>query len=131
MKFRFLLTLILITSIANTSVNADDNYAPLTTLIAELANMAVMASQCEARLINFGSKAMEQKECIDFMTSFIRKWPDRDFLEDEIVDIVTRIEEGEISCDESCRNMLIRCEELRITVTYVLDYMDYVVEEGL
>lgn len=103
-------------------------YPELITLIAELANLGVMGNRCETRLINFGKDALNSDECAGFTKRYYEHWPDRAALQQEILEFAKRSERGEFDCDARCRSMLMRCEELRIGVTYVLDYIDFVKE---
>lgn len=105
-----------------------DYYPELITLIAELANLGVMADRCEQQLINFGARALRAEECASFTNRYHELWPDRAALQEEILEFAKRSERGDFVCDARCRSMLLRCEELRIAVTYVLDYMDFAAE---
>lgn len=116
------------TLFASLSHAEDDYYPPLITLISQMANMSVMADRCEQKLLPFGKAALESEECASYKKSFYEQWPSREALQLEILDIVNKIEQGELSCDERCNNMLLRSEELRISVTYILDYMDFLAE---
>lgn len=105
-----------------------DYFPHLITLIAQLANLAVEADHCEQQLTFFARKGLESKACKDFKKNYYSLWADREALQEEILDYVLRSEAGEFVCDERCRNMLMRCEELRITITYVLDYMEFALD---
>ena len=108
---------------------AEYDYFPhLITLIAQMANLAVEADNCEQQLSYYGRKALEGKTCKDFKAHYYAQWPDRESLKDEILSYVVRAEQGEYVCDERCRSMLTRCEELRITIAYVLDYMEFALD---
>lgn len=106
----------------------DRDYPELTALIAELANLGVMGNHCETQLINFGKAALNSDECVAFTKRYHDQWPDREALQQHILSFAKRSETGEFACDSRCRSMLLRCEELRIGVAYVLDYIDFVKE---
>ncbi len=108
---------------------AEYDYFPyLITLIAEMANLAVEADNCEQQLTYFARKGLESPQCRAFKKHYYSLWPDRDSLQEEILSYVVRAEQGEYLCDERCRSMLMRCEELRITIAYVLDYMEFALD---
>jgi len=111
---------------ANAAVK--DYFPELITLIATLANMAVEADNCEKQLTNFGKKGLESPDCRSFKKAYYSYWPDRESLQEEILSYVLRSEAGEIDCDERCVNMLMRSEELRITIVYILDYMEFALD---
>lgn len=109
--------------------DAEYDYFPhLITLIAQMANLAVEADNCEQQLTYYGRKGLESEACKGFKEHYYAQWPDRESLQDEILSYVVRAEQGEYVCDERCRSMLTRCEELRITITYVLDYMEFALD---
>lgn len=103
-----------------------DYYPELITLIAELANLDALAKRCEEDMINFGKDALNKEMCANFISHYHELWPDHDALSNQILDFAKRSERGEITCDDNCRSMLRRCEELRISIRYVFDYIDYV-----
>lgn len=103
-----------------------DYYPELITLIAELANLDALAKRCEEDMINYGRDALRKEMCANFTDHYAELWPDHDALSNQILDFATRSERGEITCDDNCRSMLRRCEELRIAIRYVFDYIDYV-----
>ncbi len=108
---------------------ADYDYFPhLITLIAEMANLAVEADNCEQQLTYFARKGLNSPQCRSFKKNYYGQWPDRESLQDEILSYVIRAEQGEYVCDERCRSMLTRCEELRISIAYVLDYMEFALD---
>ena len=113
---------------APSAAEKSEYYPELITLIAELANLGVMGNRCETQLINFGKAAVTGDECAGFTKRYYEHWADRAALQQEILEFAKRSERGEFDCDARCRSMLMRCEELRIAVTYVLDYMDFAKE---
>jgi len=100
----------------------------ITEMIKELAQLTALAEVCGEELNNWGNKALESEACKNFSTRFYKAWPDREALLNEVADLFSRIESGSLACDDSCRDRLQRVEELRVTVTYYLDYMDFVKE---
>lgn len=108
---------------------AEYDYFPyLITLIAQMANLAAEADKCEQQLTYFARKGLESPQCRIFKKNYYAQWPDRKALQEEILSYVIRSERGEYVCDERCRMMLMRCEELRISITYVLDYMEFALD---
>ena len=105
---------------------AGDYYPELITLIAELANLDALAKRCEEDMNNYGKDALQKEMCANFTGHYAELWPDHDALSNQILDFAQRAERGEIACDDNCRSMLRRCEELRISIRYVFDYIDYV-----
>ncbi|MBK8162552.1 MAG: hypothetical protein IPK65_05220 [Gammaproteobacteria bacterium] len=103
-----------------------DYYPELITLIAELANLDALAKHCEVDMNNFGREALRKDMCAKFTGHYAELWPDHDALSEQILAFAKRAERGEINCDDNCRSMLRRCEELRIAIRYVFDYIDYV-----
>ena len=109
--------------------SAEYDYFPhLITLIAQLANLAAEADHCERQLTLYARKGLASEACTSFKKHYYAQWPDREALQDEILSYVLRAEAGEFVCDERCRNMLLRCEELRIIITYTLDYMEFALD---
>lgn len=103
-----------------------DYYPELITLIAELANLDALAKRCEEDMMNYGKDALRKEMCANFTGHYAELWPSHDALSNQILDFAKRAERGEITCDDNCRSMLRRCEELRISIRYVFDYIDYV-----
>lgn len=102
-----------------------DYYPIVITLIAELANMSYAASLCETQLQWYAKEAIEGKECRQFTDRFFELWPEPNALGLEIVDMIIKIERGEVICDADCLTTLLRAEEMRINIEYVLDYIEY------
>lgn len=96
-------------------------------LISKLATLTDMADGCGEHMNYYGKKALTGEVCKEFKQAFYAEWPSREALQQEVSDYVLRLEQGKLKC-ENCRVMLQRVEELRITVTYYLDYMDFVKE---
>ena len=96
-------------------------------LIKNLAKLTDMADACGEHMNFFGKKALEGEVCKEFKQGFYDLWPSREALQLEVADYTYRLEQGEYKC-ETCDVMLQRAEELRITVTYYLDYMDFLNE---
>jgi len=99
----------------------------ITQLITTLAKLTDMADACGEHMNYYGKKALEGAVCKEFNETFYGKWPTRDSLQQEVEYYTLRLEQGDLVC-ESCKLMLVRVEELRITITYYLDYMDFVKE---
>jgi hypothetical protein len=116
----------LLSATAPAPAKASDYYPELVTLIAELANLDALAQHCEEDMMNFGKDALRKDMCANFVSHYGELWPNQDALSNQILDFAKRSERGEITCDDTCRSMLRRCEELRITISYVFDYIDYV-----
>ena len=99
----------------------------ITQLIKTLATLTDMAEACGEHMNYFGQKALQGAVCKEFKQEFTNHWASREILELEVADYVDRLEQGQYVC-ERCQLMLQRVEELRITVTYYLDYMDFIDE---
>ncbi len=98
--------------------------ADLIELITQLAKMTDMAGACGEHMNYFGKKALEGGVCKDFNDAFIGKWSSREDLKQMVDNYMLEIEQGKVDC-ENCRMMLQRVEELRITVAYYIDYMEF------
>lgn len=118
------ITLVCTTAYSQTS---PPEQAKITDLIKNLAVLTDKADACGEHMNYFGKKALEGAVCKEFSQGFYELWPSREALQQEVADYTYRLEQGEFIC-ETCRFMLQRAEELRITVTYYLDYMDFVKE---
>lgn len=97
----------------------------LTGLITQLATLTGLAGQCGEQLDYYGKDAVAGKECAEFNKQFYALWPGRDQLREEIAELIRVVESGEQPCDDICTSQVQRIEELRVTVTYFLDYFDF------
>ena len=122
------IVLIALVSIAMTPVSRAADDARITEMIKELARLTALAEACGGEMNNWGKKAVDGEACKAFTTRFYAAWPDRETLMAEVADYFDRVESGAMECDSGCRDRLQRVEELRVTVTYYLDYMDFVQE---
>jgi len=87
-----------------------------------------LADQCGEQLNYYGKNALKAKPCEAFRSGFYKEWPNREALRDLLAHEFADVEQGRRPCDEDCRVQLQRIEELRVTLTYYLDYMDFVAE---
>jgi hypothetical protein len=117
-------------AIASSTVRAQDKAATdVRGLYSDLADISGMANRCEEDLKNFAKRALEESPaCRQFSRRFGERFSDRASLLAEVAAFTDRSERGELACDRQCVEMLRKCEEMRIGVTYVLDYMDFVKE---
>ncbi len=99
----------------------------ITQLIITLAKLSDMAEACGEHMNYFGKKALDGAVCKEFKQAFFDHWSSRKALEREVIDHADRLESGQLIC-ERCALMLERIDELRVTVTYHLDYMDFIAE---
>ncbi len=99
-----------------------------TSLISKLAVLVGLADQCGEQLNYYGKDALKATPCASFKTGFYKEWPDRESLRDLLAQEFSAVEQGHRACDEDCQVQLQRIEELRVTLTYYLDYMDFVSE---
>ena len=99
--------------------------AEILDLIKTLARLTDMADACGEHINFFGKKALEGEVCQEFNQAYHDQWPTRAALQQQVSDYTVRLQKGDYICD-TCEVMLQRVEELRITVTYYLDYMDFV-----
>lgn len=99
----------------------------ITDLIKRLALLTDMADGCGEQMNYYGKKALTGELCSKFRKSFYDQWPSREALQDLVTAYTNRLDSGQLKCD-SCRVVLQRAEELRITLVYYLDYMDYLEE---
>ncbi len=99
----------------------------ITDLIKNLAVLTDLADGCGEQMNYYGKKALQGKLCNQFRNDFTALWPSREALQEVVVNYTNRLDKGTLKCD-SCRLVLQRAEELRITLTYYLDYMDYMKE---
>lgn len=96
----------------------------LNRLVNTLAELSEMGEACGEHMNYFGKKALQGAVCKKFKQEYYDYWPSRKALLLEVNDHKQRQELGEYSCDP-CQEMLKQAEELRIFVTYYLDYMDF------
>jgi hypothetical protein len=99
-----------------------------TVMITKLAVLVDQADRCGEFLNNFGKKALKSPPCEEFHKGFYKEWAGRDELRAILAAEFEAVEQGKRACDEACSAQLQRIEELRVTLTYYLDYMDFVVE---
>lgn len=112
---------------ATTHAQNGTEKAEILDLIKNLARLTDMADACGEHMNYFGKKALAGAVCREFDQSYHALWPSRAALQEVVTDYTIRLQRGEYVCD-TCEVMLQRVEELRITVTYYLDYMDFVKE---
>ncbi len=110
------------------SSSGEDGKVDYTLLISKLAVLIDPAERCGELLNSFGKRALSAPPCKVFHDGFYKEWPDRDTLRSVLAAEFAAVEQGRRPCDEDCRARLQRIEELRVTLTYYLDYMDFVVE---
>lgn len=99
----------------------------ITEMIKSLALLTDMADGCGEQMNYYGKKALRGELCTKFKNSFYAQWPNRDALQEEVISYTDSLDSGAFKCD-NCRVVLQRIEEMRITVIYYLDYMDYMEE---
>ena len=99
-----------------------------TALIAKLAVLVGHADQCGSWLNDYGADALESPACKDLLNGFYANWPDRDSLREIVANEYAAVEQGLRQCDSDCADRLQRIEELRVTLTYYLDYIDFMKE---
>ncbi len=123
------LLLICVTLLSGTAHSQSESVesGQITQLIITLAKLTDMADACGEHMNYFGKKALEGAVCKEFKQEFTDHWNSREALQLEVADYAYRLEEGQYVC-ERCQLMLQRVEELRITVNYYLDYMDFMAE---
>lgn len=117
-------TLMLCSAAAPAQVEAPEK-GEITQLIKDLARLNDMGSACGEHMDYFGKRALAGAVCQEFEQAFHSHWSNRAALLQLINDYRERLELGEYRC-ERCDVMLERAEELRVFVTYYLDYMDFV-----
>ncbi|ALP53100.1 hypothetical protein Tel_07980 [Candidatus Tenderia electrophaga] len=119
--------LIAVTLFSTTPLHAQEatEKAEILDLIKTLARLTDMADACGEHMNYFGKKALEGEVCKEFNQAYHDQWPTRAALQQQVSDYTVRLQKGDYTCD-TCEVMLQRVEELRITVTYYLDYMDFV-----
>lgn len=131
MKKILTFSLVLFTFISSMSYASPAEPAPeraeIMELVKILAHLTDKADACGEHMNYFGKKALEGAVCKEFHQGFFELWPSREALQDLVADYVMRLQGGEYQCD-NCDVMLQRIEELRITITYYLDYMDFMKE---
>jgi len=99
-----------------------------TIMITKLAVLVEQADRCGEYLNNFGKRALKSPPCEEFHKGFYNEWAGRDELRAILAAEFEAVEQGRRACDDACSAQLQRIEELRVTLTYYLDYMDFVVE---
>lgn|GEM_PF-3554308 len=113
---------------AETDTKAKSSNLDYTVLITKLAVLVGQADRCGELLNNYGKKALKSPPCEEFHKGFFSEWAGRDELRAILAAEFEAVEQGRRPCDEACSAQLQRIEELRVTLTYYLDYMDFVVE---
>lgn len=101
----------------------------LEALHSRLDSVADLAFSCEESLHRLGKKALEAEGCNRFITQFVESWGDRETLQRTVNSFTRAVEHGRMPCDSRCLDMLRRTEELRIGITYVLDYAQFTAEQ--
>ena len=99
-----------------------------TAMITKLAILVGHAEQCGDWLNDYGAEALKSPACKDLQSGFYAEWPDRETLREIIAREYEAVEQGRRPCDSDCADRLQRIEELRVTLTYYLDYIDYMKE---
>ncbi len=99
-----------------------------TALIAKLAVLVGHADQCGSWLNDYGAEALESPACKDLVNGYYANWPDRDSLRVIVANEYAAVEQGLRQCDSDCADRLQRIEELRVTLVYYLDYIDFMKE---
>ncbi len=123
----FLFAAMLLLSAVGHSQNGPTEEQKITDMIKRLAILTDMADGCGEQMNYYGRKALQGELCTQFKKDFYAHWPSREVLLNEVVDYANRLDSGALKC-ENCRVVLQRAEELRITVIYYLDYMEYMEE---
>lgn len=122
------LALVVSPHLAAAEEQAEDHRTNLVMLLTELAETAGMASGCEQAMHELGKDALDTGACRRFTGRYASLWGDRETLQRNILTFARRAESGQMPCDQRCLDMLRRSEELRVSITYVLDYVDFVKE---
>ncbi len=99
-----------------------------TAMITKLAILVGHAEQCGEWLNDYGTEALESPACKELQQGFYGEWGDRDTLREIIAREYRDVEQGRRPCDGDCADRLQRIEELRVTLTYYLDYIDFMKE---
>lgn len=125
-----LYSLLLCCSLFVPSTHADDaqntqDKAQLLTLIKTLAILADKGEACGEHMNYYGKRALEGAVCKEYAAAVLEHWPSREALDAEVDAYLIRQADGNLQC-ENCDLTLERIHELRVTVTYFLDYMDFV-----
>lgn len=94
-------------------------------LLNELSATSDLASNCESALHEIGKDALGTETCGRFVERYERLWGDRETLKRSVLTFARLIQNGHMPCDPRCQDMLRRSEDLRVSITYVLDYMDF------
>lgn len=122
----FLCAVLALVSTTTYSQGAMTDEERITDLIKRLALLTDVADDCGEQMNYYGKKALTGELCTRFKKSFYGQWPSREALQEEITGYTIRLSD-QLKC-ERCQVILARAEELRITVVYYLDYMDYMEE---
>ena len=123
----FVCAVMMLVSTAGYSQSIAPEEQRITELIKSLALLTDAADGCGEQMNNYGKKALQGELCTKFKNSFYAQWPNRDALQEEVISYTDSLDSGAFKCD-NCRVVLQRAEELRITVNYYLDYMEYLGE---
>ena len=123
----FLFAAMMLVSAAGHSQGSSPEEQRITELIKSLALLTDMADGCGEQMNYYGKKALQGELCTKFKNSFYAQWPNREALQEEVISYTDSLDSGAFKCD-NCRVVLQRIEEMRITVIYYLDYMDYMGE---
>jgi hypothetical protein len=123
----FLCAVMMLISTAGYSQGGAPEEQRITELIKSLALLTDAADGCGEQMNYYGKKALQGELCTRFKNSFYAQWPNRDALQEEVISYTDSLDSGVFKCD-NCRVVLQRVEELRITVTYYLDYMEFLGE---
>lgn len=117
----------LVIGAAATSLAAQeaDYRTDLGMLHQELTATTELATNCESALHEIGKDALDTQTCKRFVERYEQLWGDRETLKRSVLTFARRAQNGHMPCDARCQDLLRRSEDLRVSITYVLDYMDF------
>ena len=108
--------------------HAQDDKTMLLDLIKTLAIISDKGEACNEHMNFFGKRALEGAVCKEFAAEFQTRLGSREEIRIRVLGLKQRLLVGELSCQD-CEDIVQRIDELRISVTYFRDYMDFLKEE--
>ncbi len=93
--------------------------------IDTLKQMTALGRRCSDRLDIDGKAAATGGVCGEYAEKFHVLWQSRNGLDGQINDLVAPYRNGGKACDGRCADVLVQIDQLKTTVIYYLDYIDF------
>lgn len=87
--------------------------------------MTALGSRCSERLDVDGKNAVSGGVCGEYTEKFYAQWRSREDLIAQTNELVAPYQNGEKECTGPCAGLLVHVDQLKTTVIYYLDYIDF------